>query len=47
MTVRLSDVEDADFVEAAIELAKAETIYSATLASGARMFDLNLVNFIR
>ncbi len=47
VTLRLSDVEDADLAQAAIELTKAETVYNASLATGTRMLELSLFNYIR
>jgi flagellin-like hook-associated protein FlgL len=47
VTIRLSDVEDVDLALAAVELAQSDTVYSASLAAGARMFELNLFSFIR
>lgn len=47
LTIRLSDVEDADLAEASIELTKAETIYNASLATGTRMLQMSLFNYIR
>lgn len=47
LTIRLSDVEDADLAEASIELTKAETIYNASLTTGTRMLEMSLFNYIR
>ncbi|GJM44467.1 MAG: hypothetical protein DHS20C21_13090 [Gemmatimonadota bacterium] len=47
LTIRLSDVEDADLANAAVQLAKAETIYNASLATGTKMLELSLFNYIR
>lgn len=47
LTVRLSDVEDTDLAEAALELAQAQTVYNAALATGSRLFEQNLFTFIR
>ena len=47
LTIRLSDVEDADLAEAALLLSKSEIVYNASLSAGGRMLQLNLFNFIR
>ncbi|MBZ0267393.1 flagellar hook-associated protein FlgL [bacterium] len=47
LTIRLSDVEDADLAEAAIQLTQAETIYNAALTTGTRMLEMSLFNYIR
>ncbi|MGQ0720053.1 MAG: flagellin N-terminal helical domain-containing protein [Candidatus Eiseniibacteriota bacterium] len=47
LTIRLSDIEDADLAQAALELNQAQTVYNAALAMGARMFDRNLFDFVR
>ena len=47
LTIRLSDVEDADLAKAVIDLAKSEAIYNASLATGTRMLNLSIFNYIR
>lgn len=47
LTIRLSDVEDADLAEAVVELTKNEAIYNASLSTGTRLLQNNLFNFIR
>jgi len=47
LTIRLSDVEDADLAQVAIELQQAQTVYNASLAAGSRMLELSLFNYIR
>lgn len=44
---QLSDVEDIDFEEAAINLTSAETAYQATLSAAARLFNTSLVDYLR
>jgi flagellin-like hook-associated protein FlgL len=44
---RLSSVEDADFAEAALELARSQTILEVAQASGARVIQTSLLNFLR
>ena len=45
--VRLSQIEDADIIEAAINLSSIEMAYQAALASSASMMELSLVDFMR
>ena len=47
LTIRLSDIEDADLTEAAMDLAKAETVYTASLSTGTRVLGTNLFDYIR
>jgi flagellar hook-associated protein 3 FlgL len=47
LTIRLSDVEDADLAKAAVELAKSEAVYNASLATGTQLLRLSLFNYIR
>jgi flagellar hook-associated protein 3 FlgL len=47
LTIRLSDLEDVDLAEAAMELSRAETVYNASLAVGTRIFERNLFDYIR
>ena len=46
-TGRLSEIEDADFVEAAMNLKSVEMAYQAALASSASIMELSLVDFIK
>jgi flagellar hook-associated protein 3 FlgL len=43
---RLSDIEDADYVEAITEFKTAETAYQASLASSAKIMALSLVDYV-
>jgi flagellin-like hook-associated protein FlgL len=43
----LGRLEDADFLEAVESLRRMETFYEATLASGARLLEQSLLNFLR
>lgn len=45
--VRLSQIEDADIIEAAMNLSSIEMAYQAALASSASMMELSLVDFMR
>jgi len=45
-TERLSDIEDADYVEAITEFKTAETAYQASLASSAKIMALSLVDYV-
>ena len=47
LSIRLSDVQDIDLAEAALELTQAQTVYNASLSVGTRLLELNLFNFIR
>jgi flagellin-like hook-associated protein FlgL len=47
LTIRLSDVEDADLAQAAVQLTQAQTIYNASLATGTKMLEMSLFNYIR
>lgn len=47
LTIRLSDIEDIDLAQAALELTQAQTVYNASLSVGTRLLELNLFNFIR
>ncbi len=47
LTIRLADLEDVDLAKAALELNQAETVYNAALASGARLYQSNLFDYIR
>jgi flagellin-like hook-associated protein FlgL len=47
LTLRLSDIEDADLSDAAIQLTEAETVYQASLAASSRLLQMNLFNYIR
>ena len=47
MTIRLSDIEDADLSEASIQLTEAQTVYQASLTASARLLQMNLFNYIR
>lgn len=47
LTIRLSDIEDADLAQAALELGRAQTVYNAALAAGARLYERNLFDFVR
>jgi len=46
-TERLSEIEDADFVEATMNLKSVEMAYQAALASSASIMELSLVDFIK
>jgi len=45
-TERLSNIEDADFTEAIMELKAKEVAYQAALASSARIMELSLVDYL-
>jgi len=47
LTIRLSDLEDVDLAQAALELTRAETVYNASLAVGTRLFERNLFDYFR
>jgi flagellin-like hook-associated protein FlgL len=47
LTIRLSDIEDADLSEAAIQLTEAQTVYQASLTASSRLLQLNLFDYIR
>jgi flagellar hook-associated protein 3 FlgL len=46
LTLRLSDVEDADLAREAVELSRAETVYNASLATGTRLLDRSLFDYL-
>lgn len=46
-TERLSEIEDADYIEAITQLKTAETAYQASLASSAKIMALSLVDYVR
>jgi len=46
-TARLSQIEDADIVEAAMNLTSVEMAYQASLASSASIMNLSLVDFLK
>ena len=42
-----SEAEDADMAEALMNFTTAKTVYSAALASGAKMLQISLIDFLR
>lgn len=46
-TVRLADIEDADYVVSLTDLKTAETAYQASLSSSAKIMSLSLVDYVK
>lgn len=46
LTLRLADVEDADLAKEAVELARAETVYNASLSTGTRLLERSLFDYL-
>jgi flagellin-like hook-associated protein FlgL len=47
VTAQLSEVEDADILKVATDLATAETLYQTSLASAAKIMQMSLLDFLR
>lgn len=47
LMIRLGDLQDVDLAKAALELNQAETVYNASLAAGARLYQSNFFDYIR
>ena len=46
LTLRLSDVEDADLAKESVDLTRAQTIYNASLSTGTRLLDRTLFDYL-
>jgi flagellar hook-associated protein 3 FlgL len=46
LTLRLSDVEDADLAKESVDLTRAQTVYNASLSTGTRLLDRTLFDYL-
>ena len=46
LTLRLSDVEDADLSREAVELSRSQTVYNASLSTATKLMDRNLFDYL-